>query len=178
MARLYMVALQFMGAAIAMLIGYGGVAGPGIEEAEPQAALAAIISFSALLLLFVFDFHHEIVKALVQSYTVAPVNVFFNPQAALVDVTDTVSESFMVVHPPRQPVHRLCDPGQSDHRLRQQADAADPGLFHLAALRHRRRADHLLFRHRPRCSACSPTAFRAVDRSETIEDMNATRRIA
>ncbi|HEV2898076.1 MAG TPA: flagellar biosynthetic protein FliR [Pseudaminobacter sp.] len=97
MARLYMMALQFIGAGIAMLIGYGGMAGSGIEEAEPQAALASIISFSALLLLFVFDFHHEIIRALVASYSVAPLNVFFNPQAALVDIADTLSEAFFMV---------------------------------------------------------------------------------
>ncbi|RWF03982.1 MAG: flagellar type III secretion system protein FliR [Mesorhizobium sp.] len=94
MTRLHMEALRFMGSAIATLIGYGGSGGPA---PEPQAALAAIISFSALLLLFVFDFDHEIVKALVASYQVAPVNVFFNPQAALVDVTDTVSDAFFLV---------------------------------------------------------------------------------
>ena len=97
LARLYMLSLQFIGAAIAMLIGYGGTSGPGVEDGEPQAALGAIISFSALLLLFVFDFHHEIIRALVTSYEVAPLDVLFNPQAALVDVTDTLSESFMVV---------------------------------------------------------------------------------
>jgi flagellar biosynthetic protein FliR len=97
LARLYILALQFIGAAIAMLIGYGGTSGPGIEDGEPQAALGAIISFSALLLLFVFNFHHEIIRALVASYQVAPLDVMFNPQAALVDVTDTLSESFLVV---------------------------------------------------------------------------------
>ncbi|PWJ83705.1 flagellar biosynthetic protein FliR [Pseudaminobacter salicylatoxidans] len=97
LARLYVLALHFIGAAIAMLIGYGGMGGTAIEENEPQAALASIISFSALLLLFVFDFHHEIVKALVTSYEVAPLNTLFNPRAALVDVTDTLSESFLLV---------------------------------------------------------------------------------
>ena len=97
MARLYMLALQFMGSAIAMSIGYGGQMGPGIEESEPQAALAGILSFSALLLLFVLDFHHEIVKALVGSYRLVPVNALFDPRTALVDVTDTLSESFFVV---------------------------------------------------------------------------------
>ena len=97
MARLYMLALQFMGSAIAMSIGYGGQMGPGIEESEPQAALAGILSFSALLLLFVLDFHHEIVKALVGSYQLVPVNALFDPRSALVDVTDTLSESFFVV---------------------------------------------------------------------------------
>ena len=97
MARLYMLALQFMGSAIAMSIGYGGQMGPCIEESEPQAALAGILSFSALLLLFVLDFHHEIVKALVGSYRLVPVNALFDPRTALVDVTDTLSESFFVV---------------------------------------------------------------------------------
>ncbi len=97
MARLYMMALSFIGTGIAMLIGYGGMSGMGIEENEPRPALDSIISFSALLLLFVFDFHHEIIKALVASYRVAPLDVFFNPQAALVDVTDTLSESFLLV---------------------------------------------------------------------------------
>jgi len=97
MARLYILALQFMGSAIAMLIGFSGVAGPSVEEGEPQAALASIISLSALLLLFVFDFHHEIIRALVNSYRVAPVDVLFNPQGALVDIADTISESFFVV---------------------------------------------------------------------------------
>ncbi|MEQ1954249.1 flagellar biosynthetic protein FliR [Mesorhizobium sp. CN2-181] len=96
LARLYMMALSFMGSAIAMLVGYGGVAGPGIENGEPQAPLGEIISFSALLLLFVFDFHHEIVKALVRSYEVAPLNALFNPRAALVNVADTMGESFMI----------------------------------------------------------------------------------
>jgi flagellar biosynthetic protein FliR len=97
MTRLYMEALRFIGAAIAMQIGLTSLAGPAIEEAEPQAALAEVISLSALLFLFVFDFHHEVIRALVSSYTVAPVNVFFNPQAALVDVTDTLSDSFFLV---------------------------------------------------------------------------------
>ena len=97
LARLYILALQFMGAAIAMLVGYGGMSGPGIEDGEPQAALGAIISFSALLLLFIFDFHHEIIRALVASYQIAPLDVLFNPQSALIDVTDTLSESFLVV---------------------------------------------------------------------------------
>jgi flagellar biosynthesis protein FliR len=97
MARFYMMALQFIGAAVAMMVGYGGVIGPAIEEPEPQAALAAIISFSALLLLFVLDFHHEIVRALVLSYQVAPPDLMFSPQGALTDLSDTVSEAFLVV---------------------------------------------------------------------------------
>ncbi|MGE0500379.1 MAG: flagellar biosynthetic protein FliR [Rhizobiaceae bacterium] len=97
LARIYVLALSFIGSAIAMMIGFTGMAGNGIEEPEPQAALAAIISFSALLLLFVFDFHHEMIRALVASYRVAPVGGLFSVQAALVDITDTLTEAFFVV---------------------------------------------------------------------------------
>jgi flagellar biosynthetic protein FliR len=97
MARLYTTALQFMAAAIAALIGFAGVGGMGIEENEPEGPLGSIITFSALMLLFVFDFHHEIIRALVMSYELAPVSTVFDPQTALVDVTDTLSEAFMVI---------------------------------------------------------------------------------
>jgi flagellar biosynthetic protein FliR len=97
MTRLYMEALRFIGASIAMLIGFNTSGGTAIEEAEPQAPMAELISFSALLLLFTLDFHQEVIRALVTSYDVAPLNVFFNPQAALVDVADTLSETFFLV---------------------------------------------------------------------------------
>jgi len=97
MTRLYMEALRFIGAGLAMLIGFNTSGGTAIEEAEPQAPLAELISFSALLLLFAFDFHHEVIRALVASYSVAPLNVFFNPQAALVDVADTLSDAFFLI---------------------------------------------------------------------------------
>jgi len=96
-ARIYIQALQFIAAAIAMMVGYGGALGTAIEEAEPQAPLAALLSLSALLILFILNFHHEIIKALVTSYRVAPLNVFFSPQSALIDATDTISESFFVM---------------------------------------------------------------------------------
>ncbi|MEO3384871.1 flagellar biosynthetic protein FliR [Mesorhizobium sp. CAU 1741] len=95
--RFYTLALQFAGAAIAMAGGYGGMAGTAIEDADPQAPLAAIITISALLLLFVFDFHHEIFKALIISYEIAPLNRLYNSQGALIDVVDTLSQAFYVV---------------------------------------------------------------------------------
>lgn len=98
MARIYVLAFQFIAASVTMVIGYGAPqGGAAVEDNEQQAPLAAIISFGALMLMFVFNFHHEIIRALVESYRIAPVNVFFNAQAALVDVTDTLSEAFMVV---------------------------------------------------------------------------------
>lgn len=97
LARLYVMALQFMGSAVAMLIGFGGMGAPGIENGEPSAPLGEIISFSALMLLFVFNFHHEIVRALVASYEIAPLNTAFDARGALISITDTISEAFLIV---------------------------------------------------------------------------------
>ena len=93
MARLYILALMFMGSPNTMLIGFSGGGAHDIEENEPHATLASVISISALLLLFIFNFYDEIIRALISSYEVAPVNMFFNLQAVLVDITDTLLES-------------------------------------------------------------------------------------
>lgn len=92
--RFYTLALQFSAAAIAMTGGFGGMAGSVVEENEPQAPLAALITLCALMVLFIFDFHHEIFKALVLSYEVAPVSGFFGAQSALIDMVDTLAQSF------------------------------------------------------------------------------------
>lgn len=96
--RVYVLALQFIGAAAAMLLGFGMAAGGvTVEENDPQPALAAIISLSALMLLFALDFHHAIFSALVSSYELAPVEALFDPQSALIDLSDTLSEAFFVM---------------------------------------------------------------------------------
>lgn len=95
--RFYMLALQFIGAVIAMSSGFGGMVGTVIEEEEPQPAMTTIITFSALLLLFVVGFHHEIVKALVASYRVAPVAALADARMSLVNLTDVLSEAFYIM---------------------------------------------------------------------------------
>ncbi len=95
-ARFFTLAFAFMASAIAMLGGYGGMPGSSIEEMDVQGPAGAIITLSALLILFVLDFHHQIVMALVESYRVAPVNLFFSTGAALTDLTDTLSDSFLL----------------------------------------------------------------------------------
>src|SRR5690606_29804616 len=86
-------ALQFAGSVISMGAGFG-MPGSAVEEDAAQAALTAIITLCALIVLFTLDFHHEIIKALVASYEVVPPGNLFDAQGALIDVTDTVSASF------------------------------------------------------------------------------------
>lgn len=94
--RFYVLALQFTGTTIANTIGFNAMAGTAIEEAEPQPALAAFVTLCVLMVLFVFDFHHEVIRALVTSYEVAPLARMFDAQSALIDLVDTVAASFYV----------------------------------------------------------------------------------
>lgn len=95
--RFYVLALQFIGSAIAMTTGFSTMTGPTVDEPDPVPALGAILTTSALLMLFIFEFHHEIVRALVASYEVAPLALLFAPGAALADLADTLSESFYIM---------------------------------------------------------------------------------
>lgn len=94
--RLYMLALQFAGSVIAMGGGFGGMPTSAVEEDEAQSALTVIITLCALIVLFTLDFHHEIVKALIASYEVIPPGELFDPQGALIDIADTLSQSFYI----------------------------------------------------------------------------------
>lgn len=96
-ARFYVLALQFIGGAMTMMLGFGSAGGGmAIEESDQQPPLAALISFAALMVLFVLDFHHDIIRALVGSYRTLPIDVFFDPRTALVDLADTLSDSFFI----------------------------------------------------------------------------------
>ncbi|WP_420960868.1 flagellar biosynthetic protein FliR [Brucella sp. IR073] len=94
LAQIYFWALQFMAHVVAMAIGYSGSPSPAIEETEPQAIIASIITFSALFLFFVTDLHLEVLRALIASYSVIPIDSGLKPSAALVDITDAFSAAF------------------------------------------------------------------------------------
>lgn len=96
-ARLYVLALSFMATSISMSIGFGGLLGPGVEEADPQAALGSLLSMSAVLILFTLDFHHQVIRALVGSYAVVPVTGSFDVEPMLTNVVDTLTDSFLLV---------------------------------------------------------------------------------
>lgn len=96
-ARFYLLAVQFIASAIAMVSGFNAMVGVTVEETDPQSPLAAIISLSALIVLFVFDFHHELLRALVDTYQLMPIEMLFSPQIALISLVDTLSDAFFVM---------------------------------------------------------------------------------
>lgn len=97
MARMFFLALQFMGTAATMLVGFGGQADTPIEETEPAPAIATLFTLTATVLLFALGLHVEVMRALVASYSVLSVTDLFNPQFALAKVTDSASDSFILI---------------------------------------------------------------------------------
>lgn len=97
MARLFFLALQFMGTAAAMLVGFSGMADAPVEEGEAAPALATMLTLTATVLLFATGLHVEVMRALVASYGVLTVTDLFDPQFALSKVTDAASDSFMLI---------------------------------------------------------------------------------
>ncbi|MCY6382372.1 flagellar biosynthetic protein FliR [Hoeflea prorocentri] len=96
-ARFYVLALQFAGTAVSMMIGFNAMASAGLESPDPQTELGNLIALTGLLILFMLDFHHIVIEALAMSYELMPVGGSFDPQMALVTLSDTLSASFMTI---------------------------------------------------------------------------------
>lgn len=97
MARLYTLGLQFAGSAISMLIGFNAPGGMDVIEESNETSLTSMISFCGLMMLFVLDFHHYVLQALVDSYSVIPFGGHVDVRASLISVTDTLATTFFIM---------------------------------------------------------------------------------
>ena len=96
MGRVFFLALQFMGMAAAMFVGFGSVQGSAIEDTEPLPAMATFITLTATVLLFLTDQHWEVLRALLASYAALPVVEPFAADYSLAKVVDALSRAFKV----------------------------------------------------------------------------------
>jgi flagellar biosynthetic protein FliR len=97
MARLYTLGLQFAGTVISMLIGFNAPGGMDIIEESNETSLTSMISFCGLMMLFILDFHHYVLQALVDSYSVVPFGGHIDARTSLVSVTDTLESTFFIM---------------------------------------------------------------------------------
>jgi flagellar biosynthetic protein FliR len=95
--RLYVLGLQFAGSAISMAIGLNTPGSSDILEDTPENQMTNLISFGGLLVLFILDFHHVVFRALIDSYTVMPLGGMPDSQKMLITLTDTLSQTFMLM---------------------------------------------------------------------------------
>lgn len=94
--QFFFMALETLGNAATMAIGYGPVPGTAIESSEPQPALVSILTMAAVTLLFITGQYWEILRGLVESYAAMPVAQLFSTQIALSRITVVVADAFLL----------------------------------------------------------------------------------
>lgn len=73
MARCFFLALQFSATAISNFIGLSGIPGIPLEESDTGSPLATLVSSAAVTMIFVLGLHIELLRAVMDSYSVIPV---------------------------------------------------------------------------------------------------------
>ncbi|MDO9418258.1 flagellar biosynthetic protein FliR [Pararhizobium sp.] len=96
-ARYYVLGLQFAGTVITMMIGFNAPPSADVLEDTAENQLTNMISFAGLLILFLLDFHHLILEALVRSYTIMPIGSAYDPQNVLIMLTNALGETFSIM---------------------------------------------------------------------------------
>lgn len=96
MARMFLLALQFAGSAITMLVGLSNTPDAQIEEGEPVAAVTGLITLTASVLIFVADLHWEVLRALVESYSAVPVSKQLAANFGVMKIVDALTDAFLL----------------------------------------------------------------------------------
>ncbi len=96
-ARFYALGLQFLGTVITLMIGLNTPPAGDILEDAAEGQLTNILTFAGLMVLFMLDFHHQVFVAIADTYRVIPPGTVFDPQKALISLTDTLSATFYVM---------------------------------------------------------------------------------
>lgn len=94
MGRMFFLALNFIGVALASFIGFSNLPGIAVEGAEPNPTLSALITMTATVLFFMSDLHWEVLRGLVASYRIMPVSEAYDAQFGLIQLADATSQAF------------------------------------------------------------------------------------
>jgi flagellar biosynthetic protein FliR len=95
-SRIYFLALQTLGAAMANAIGITAIPGVSLEDGDTMPALASLISLAAVTLVFASGQHWELLGGLVRSYRVWPPAEGVSAAIKLTTLVDRLSASFML----------------------------------------------------------------------------------
>jgi flagellar biosynthetic protein FliR len=96
-ARLYTLGLQFSATIISTVIGLTAPGGHDMLEDTSESQLVSFLTLSGLLILFIMDFHHVVIHAMIDSYKSTPVGALIDPRRMLITLTDTLRASTMIM---------------------------------------------------------------------------------
>jgi flagellar biosynthetic protein FliR len=95
--RFYALGLQFLGTVVTMMIGLNTPPAGDILEDASEGQITNVLTFSGLMVLFMLDFHHQVFIAIADTYRSLPPGAVFDPQKALITLTDTLTATFYVM---------------------------------------------------------------------------------
>ena len=96
-ARFYALGLQFLGTVVTMMVGLNTPPAGDILEDTSEGQLTNVLTFAGLMVLFMLDFHHQVFIAIADTYRTLPPGTVFDPQKALISLTDTLTATFYVM---------------------------------------------------------------------------------
>ncbi|MGV3550707.1 flagellar biosynthetic protein FliR [Rhizobium sp.] len=96
-ARLFTQGVQFLGTVVTMMIGLNTPPAADILEDASEGQITNILTIAGLMVLFMLDFHHQIFLAIADTYRTMPPGTVFDPQKALISMTDTLTATFYVM---------------------------------------------------------------------------------
>ena len=97
--RLFFLAILFAAEVMAQVVGFVGMAGPGIVENDLAAPLANLVILMIAVLFFTYNVHHHIIEHILISYQRLPVGGVLDPSLSFTGLGNALSQAFTVVTP-------------------------------------------------------------------------------
>ncbi|MEZ2132998.1 MULTISPECIES: flagellar biosynthetic protein FliR [unclassified Sinorhizobium] len=97
LARLYTLGLQFAGTILSTMVGLSTPGTTDLFEDTSETAMTNFITFAGTMVLFILDFHHIVLRALVESYAVMPLGADIQARGNLISITDTLETTSYIM---------------------------------------------------------------------------------
>jgi flagellar biosynthetic protein FliR len=96
LARLFFSALETLAFAASSLLQLSNPFGVEMEQGQSLPPLSTLLTLGATTMIFVADFHWQIVIALVDSYHAVPFGSVFDARRSLVELGEVLAQAFLV----------------------------------------------------------------------------------
>jgi flagellar biosynthetic protein FliR len=93
--RIYIAALEFMMTAVSNYIGLAGLAA-GIDNEDAAPTLATLVALSATVVILLLDFHHVLIRTVLDSYGRIPLGTMAEPEFGLRMLASTLDIAFKI----------------------------------------------------------------------------------
>jgi flagellar biosynthesis protein FliR len=93
MGRFFILGLQFAANTIWSTVGLGGIPGVALEDSEAGSPLATLVSSAAVMVILSLGLHIEMLRAVIDSYSVIGILAPIQPEKLLSSLTLVVAET-------------------------------------------------------------------------------------